>query len=82
MMIDFDYKLPSMNINGKQNGTYNNQEMDLPCILTTETAKPGKFLRIRHDEICRERKLVFIDGKVLMCNKKRIRDHIHRKIQW
>jgi hypothetical protein len=43
MMIDFDYKLPSMNINGKQNGTYNNREMDLPCILTTETAKPGNF---------------------------------------
>ena len=76
-MIEFDYKLPSLNINGKQNGTYNNMEMALPCILTTETAKPGNFLRMLHDELCRERKLVFIDGKVLMCNKNWIRDHVH-----
>ena len=76
-MIEFDYKLPSMNINGKNNGTYNNQEMALPCILTTETPRLGNFLRMLHDELCRERKLVFIDGKVLMCNKNWIRDHVH-----
>ena len=76
-MIEFDYKLPSMNIEGRHNGTYNNDEMALPCILTTETPRPGKFLRLLHDEICRERKLVFIDGKVLMCNKNWIRDHVH-----
>ena len=77
IMIEFDYKLPSLNINGRQNGTYNNEEMALPCVLTTETAKPGKFLRLLHDELCHERKLVFIDGKVLMCNKNWIRDHVH-----
>ena len=76
-MIEFDYKLPSLNIQGRQNGIYNNDEMALPCILTSETPKPGKFLRKLHDEICHERKLVFIDGKVLMCNKNWIRDHVH-----
>ena len=76
-MIDFDYKLPSMNIEGRHNGTYNNDEMALPCILTTETPRPGKFLRLLHDEICRERRLVFIDGKALACCKNWIRDHVH-----
>ena len=76
-MIEFEYKLPSLNIQGRQNGIYNNDEMALPCILTSETPKPGKFLRKLHDELCQERKLVFIDGKVLMCNKNWIRDHVH-----
>ena len=76
-MIEFDYRLPSMNIDDRHNGTYNNEEMALPCILTTETVKPGRFLRSLHDEICRNRRLVFIDGKVLVCNINWIRDHVH-----
>lgn len=76
-MIEFDYKLPSMNIEDRHNGTYNNEEMALPCILSTETVKPGRFLRSLNDEIGRNRRLVFIDGKVLVCNHNWIRDHVH-----
>mgnify|MGYP004677031457 CR=1 FL=1 len=36
-MIEFEHKLPAMNINGKQNGTYNNRELGYPSILTTTT---------------------------------------------
>ena len=34
-MINFEHKLPAMNIDGKQNGTYNNTELAFPSVLTT-----------------------------------------------
>ncbi len=76
-MIEFKYKLPSMDIEGKHNGLYNNPEMVLPCMLTTESPRLGLFLHTLHNEIHDERSLVFIDGKVLTCCKNWIRDHVH-----
>ena len=76
-MIEFEHKLPAMNIDGKQNGTYNNVELALPGILTTTDARLGKFMHLLRSNIYSQRALVFIDGKMMMCNKNWIRDHVH-----
>lgn len=76
-MIEFDYKLPLMNINDKKNGQYNNPEMVLPCTLTTTDYRLGEFLHVLHNTISDVRRLVFIDGKVLACCNNWIRDHVH-----
>ena len=76
-MIEFKHKLPAMNIDGKQNGTYNNIELGFPSVLTTVDSKLGLFIRQLRNSINDERSLVFIDGKILMVNKNWIRDHVH-----
>ena len=76
-MIEFKHKLPSMHIDGKTNGTYNNYEMVLPCVLTTTDTRLGEFLHGLHNVIEDDRSLVFIDGRVLAVCKNWIRDHVH-----
>lgn len=76
-MINFEHKLPAMNIDGKQNGTYNNTELAFPSVLTTTDPKLGCFMHTLRSSIYSERTLVFIDGKILMCDKNWIRDHVH-----
>ncbi len=76
-MIEFQHKLPAMNINGRHNGTYNNTELALPGILTTTDPRLGKFLHLLRSNIYNGRALVFIDGRMMMCNKNWIRDHVH-----
>lgn len=76
-MIEFKHKLPSMNINGKHNGTYNNIELGFPSVMTTDDPELGLFIRDLRNSINNERSLVFIDGKILMVNKNWIRDYVH-----
>ena len=76
-MIEFKHKLPSMHIDGKNNGLYNNYEMVLPCMLTTTSPRLGLFLHTLNNEIHDERRLVFIDGKVIMCCNNWMRDFVH-----
>lgn len=76
-MINFEHKLPAMNIDGKQNGTYNNTELAFPSVLTTTDPKLGCFMHMLRSNIYEGRALVFIDGKILMCDKNWIRDHVH-----
>lgn len=76
-MIEFDHVLPSMNIDGKRNGTYNNYEMVLPCMLASDSAKTGLFLHLLHNTVADERRLLFIDGRVIPCCHNWIRDHVH-----
>ncbi len=76
-MIEFEYKLPAMNIAGRKNGTYNNAELALPGVLTTLDPSLGKFIHTLRNNIYAGRALVFIDGKMMMCNKNWIRDHVH-----
>lgn len=76
-MIEFEHKLPAMNTGGRHNGTYNNEEMVLPCVLTTTDPKLGQFLHCLHNVVHEDRTLVFINGRVLMCSKNWIRDHVH-----
>ena len=44
-MIEFEHKLPSMNIAGRKNGTYNNYELGFPSILTTTDPNLGRDLQ-------------------------------------
>lgn len=76
-MIEFRHKLPSMNIDNKHNGTYNNFELGFPSVLTTDDPKLGLFLRTLRNNISCERSHIFIDGKAMMVNKNWIRDHVH-----
>ncbi len=76
-MIDFEHKLPAMNIEGRKNGTYNNKELGFPSVLTTTDPQLGIFLRTLQSTIYAERSLVFIDGQILHCNMNWIRDHVH-----
>lgn len=76
-MIEFKHKLPSMNIDGKNNGTYNNKELGFPSILTTDDSRLGMFIKNLRTNIFDDRSLVFIDGKIIVCNKNWIRDYVH-----
>lgn len=78
-MIEFEYKLPSMYITGYENpnGTYNNQELGFPSVLTTKDSRLGMFIKRLRNCINCERTLVFVGGKFMMCNKNWIRDHVH-----
>ena len=76
-MIEFQHKLPAMNINGVRCGTYNNRELGFPSILTTTDPKLGLFLHQMRSNIFADRSLVFIDGRILMTDKNWIRDHVH-----
>ncbi|MDD6683982.1 MAG: trehalase family glycosidase [Clostridiales bacterium] len=76
-MIEFQHKLPAMNINGVHCGTYNNRELGFPSILTTTDPKLGLFLHQMQSNIFADRSLVFIDGRILMTDKNWIRDHVH-----
>lgn len=76
-MIEFDHVLPSMRIDGKKNGQYNNPEMVLPCMLTTTDFRLGEFLHLLHNNVADERRLLFIDGRVIACCHNWIRDHVH-----
>lgn len=76
-MIEFKHKLPAMNIDGRQNGTYNNKELGFPSIMTTKNSRLGMFIKNLRTNIFDDRSLVFIDGKILVCNKNWIRDHVH-----
>lgn len=76
-MIEFEHKLPSMNIDGKENGTYNNYEMGFPSILTTEDPKLGIFIDTLRNNIFAGRSLILIDGRVIIVGKNWIRDNVH-----
>ena len=76
-MIEFEHKLPSMNIDGRKNGTYNNVELGFPSILTTTDPELGLFLHRLRSEILKNRRLCFVDGKILVCTINWIRDHVH-----
>ena len=46
-------------------------------MLTTDDSRLGEFLHRLHNAIQDDRRLVFIDGRVLGCYKNWIRDHVH-----
>ena len=64
-MIEFEHRLPAMNIGGRKNGTYNNRELGFPSILTTIDPDLGLFIHQLRNNILAYRSLVFIDGKIL-----------------
>ncbi len=75
--IEFQYKLPSQNIEGRHNGTYNNTELAIPGVLTALDTRLGLFMHKLRTNIYAGRALLFIDGRYMMVNKNWIRDHVH-----
>lgn len=76
-MIEFRHKLPSMHIDGGDNGTYNNYEVGFPSVMTTKDTDLGLFIYTLRNNIFTDRRLVFIDDKILVCSNNWIRDHVH-----
>lgn len=77
-MIEFKHKLPAMWVEGKNNGTYNNWEVGFPSIMTTKDSKLGEFMHTLRVNVFTDRRVVFIDGKILVCSNNWIRDHVHQ----
>ena len=77
-MIEFQHRLPAMSIpeNG-HNGTYNNEELAIPGILTTKDPVLGKFMQLLRKNIYSGRALIFLDGRYMMVNKNWIRDYVY-----
>lgn len=76
-MIEFKHKLPTLFCDGKVCGTYNNVELGFPSILTTKDSRLGMFIKTLRSNILDDRSLVFVDGKIIVCNKNWIRDDVH-----
>ena len=77
-MIEFKYRLPRMNVGEKQVGTYNNNESGLPGIFTTSDPKLGIFMQGLRNIVSMDRRLVFIDNKMIGCSINWIRDDVHQ----
>ncbi len=79
-MIEFEHALPCMwaDLDGEPNGTYNNYELVLPSVLTTKDFRLGEFMHQLQNAIRDDRRVVFIDGRVLKCSNNWIRDHVHQ----
>lgn len=77
-MIEFEHKLPSMNIEGRHNGTYNNYESGMPGIFTTTDSKLGELMYQLRRSVAGDRRLVYVDDKILSCQNNWIRDHVHQ----
>jgi len=75
--IAFENPLPRYYCNGKKCGNYNDPEFSLPGVVTTSDHELGDFLQRMRETIMANRRLLFIDGKVIVCNHNWIRDHVH-----
>ena len=80
--IEFVNPLPRMRCGKVVCGTYNNYELSLPGVLTTSDPKLGAFLQKMRETIMANRRLLFIDGKTLVCNHNWIRDHVQQMKGW
>ena len=81
-LIEFEHPLPRMFCDGKPCGLYNNPELSLPGVLTTTDSRLGAFLQRLRETIMANRRLLFIDGKVVVCNHNWIRDHVQQMKGW
>ena len=80
--IPFENPLPRMRCGNVKCGTYNNMELSLPGVLTTSDARLGMFLQKMRETVMANRRLLFLDGKVIVCNHNWIRDHVHQMKGW
>ena len=76
--IPFQNPLPRRRCGKKACGTYNNWELAYPGVLTTRDHDFGETLWHLRKVVWADRRQVFIDGRVLMCQLNWIRDHIHQ----
>ena len=81
-IVEFEHPLPRMLCDGIQCGLYNNPELSLPGVLTTTDSRLGAFLQRLRETIMANRRLLFVDGKVIVCNHNWIRDHVQQMKGW
>ncbi|MDO5581043.1 MAG: trehalase family glycosidase [Planctomycetia bacterium] len=75
--ILFQHPLPAMRVEGRKNGTYNNYEMGIPSLLTTKDFAFGEMIHQLRNTVQDDRRIVLINGRILMCSNNWIRDFVH-----
>ena len=70
--------LPRMKCGANNCGTYNNWELAYPGVLTTRDHNLGDTMWHLRKVVWADRRQVFIDGRVLVCQLNWVRDHIHQ----
>ena len=81
-LIGFENPLPRMKMDKRRCGTYNNLELSLPGMLSTEDARLGLFLQKLRSTIFDTRRMLFIDGRRVVCCHNWIRDHVQQMKGW
>lgn len=76
-VIPFAHALPAQNVDGRHNGTYNNVELGIPGVLTTQDTDLGMMMKWLRDNVQSGRHTVFVEGKAIPVYKNWIRDHVH-----
>ena len=76
-VIPFGHALPSQNLEGRHNGTYNNVELAIPGVLTAQDTDLGMMMKWLRDNVQSGRHTVFVEGKAIPVYKNWIRDHVH-----
>ena len=76
--IKFMNPLPRMKCGANNCGTYNNWELAYPGVLTTRDHNLGDTMWHLRKVVWADRRQVFIDGRVLVCQLNWVRDHIHQ----
>ncbi|MBP5218159.1 MAG: hypothetical protein J6Z47_04340 [Bacteroidales bacterium] len=76
-VIPFEHALPSHDLEGRNNGTYNNVELAIPGVLTTQDTDLGMMMKWLRDNVQSGRHTVFVDGEAIPVYKNWIRDHVH-----
>ncbi len=71
-MSAFHPALPS-----KTTGQYNSPESGFPCMMSTKGPSLGRLIHAMRRTVTNERRLFFVDGRVVMCCLNWIRDHVH-----
>ena len=72
--MKFSHSLPSLNNGDIKCGAYNNPEFEYPGFLNTTSPDFGLFMEALRDTVRNERRMLVLDGKVLLCCHNWIRD--------
>ena len=71
-MSEFKPVLPSYRM-----GQYNSPECGFPCMMSTRGPSVGRMIEALRDTVTHERRLLFLDERVVMACLNWIRDHVH-----
>ena len=80
--IKFMRPLPRLRNGPVQCSVNNNPELAVPGVLTAQGKDIGFFMKTLRDVVAANRRLIFLDGKTIVCNHNWIRDHAHQMKGW
>lgn len=72
--MKFSHALPSLYNGETKCGSYNNPEFEYPGFLNSTSPDLGRFMEALRDTVRNERRMLVLDGKVLVCCNNWIRD--------